>query len=154
MIEVLVLQAVAREAMGDIPLALASLERALTLAEPEGYVRIFVDEGPAMAELLTKVNASRKGGTPGMDAYVHKLLMQGKPSPMKGISPESLTEPLSEREREVLRLLGSELKGPEMARELFISMNTLRTHTKSIFGKLGVNNRLAAVRRARELGLQ
>ena len=64
-----------------------------------------------------------------------------------------LVEPLSERERDVMRLLGTDLKGPEIARELFISLNTLRTHTKNIFGKLGVNDRRAAVRRARELGL-
>jgi len=163
-IEILVLQALAHEAKGDIPLALASLERALTLAEPEGYARIFVDEGPSMAELLTRMNASRKSGTLDMEAHIHKLLaafekqtpsrtMQGKPSPTMGISPEPSVEPLSEREREVMRLLGTELKGPEIARELFISLNTLRTHTKSIFGKLGVNNRRAAVRRAQELSL-
>jgi LuxR family maltose regulon positive regulatory protein len=60
---------------------------------------------------------------------------------------------LSEREREVMRLLGTELEGPEIARALFISLNTLRTHTKSIFSKLGANNRRTAVRRAKELGL-
>jgi LuxR family maltose regulon positive regulatory protein len=152
-IEILVLQALAHEAKDDIPLALASLERALTLAEPEGYARIFVDEGPSMAGLLTRMNASRKSGTLGMEAYIHRLLMQGKPSPIKGSRPEPSVEPLSEREREVLRLLETELKGPEIARELFISLNTLRTHTKSIFSKLGVNNRRAAVRRAKELDL-
>jgi LuxR family maltose regulon positive regulatory protein len=163
-IEILVLQALAHDVKGTIPPARASLERALILAEPEGYVHIFVDEGPPMAKLLTGMNASRKSGTPGMKAYIHKLLAafekqatsrttQGKPSPMKGISLEPLAEPLSEREREVLRLLGTELKGPEIARELFISLNTLRTHTKSIFGKLGVNNRRAAVRRGKELAL-
>ncbi|TFG64234.1 MAG: helix-turn-helix transcriptional regulator [Spirochaetales bacterium] len=163
-IEILVLQALAHEAKGDTPPALASLERALILAEPEGYVRIFADEGPSMAGLLTRMNDSRKSGTPGMEAYIHKLLaafekqtlsgtMQGKPSRPLGISPGPSIEPLSEREREVMRLLGTELKGPEIARKLFISLNTLRTHTKSIFSKLGVNNRLAAVRYARELDL-
>jgi LuxR family maltose regulon positive regulatory protein len=159
-----VLQALVHEAKGNAPLALASLERALTLAEPEGYVRVFVDEGPPMAGLLGRMIASRKSRTPGMKAYIHKLLAafekqatsrttQGNPSPMKGINPEPLAEPLSEREREVLRLLGTELKGPEIAHELFISLNTLRTHTQSIFGKLGVNNRRAAVRRGKELAL-
>ena len=158
-IEILVLQALAHEAKGDIPPALASLERALTLAEPEGYVRIFVDEGPAMAELLTRMIASRESWAPGVEAYIHMLLaalaeasaIQGPTQ--QGISPEPSVEPLSDREREVMRLLGTELKGPEIARELFISLNTLRTHTKSIFGKLGVNNRRAAIRRARELDL-
>ncbi len=156
-IEILVLQALAHEAKGDVPLALASLERALTLAEPEGYVRVFVDEGAPMAELLRKMNAPGTPRAPGMEAYIHKLRAgcekQTPSRTITGISPEPSVEPLSERERDVLRLLGTELKGPEIARELFISLNTLRTHTKSIFGKLGVNNRQAAVRRARELGL-
>ena len=64
-----------------------------------------------------------------------------------------MIEPLSERELEVLRLLGTDLNGPEIARELMVSLNTLRTHTKNIYGKLGVNNRRAAVRRAQELEL-
>jgi LuxR family maltose regulon positive regulatory protein len=103
-----------------------------------------------MAELLTKMNASRKSGTPGREAYLHKLLAAfEKQTP----GPEPLAPLLSDRERDVMRLLGTELKGPEIARELFISLNTLRTHTKSIFSKLGANNRRAAVRRARELDL-
>ncbi len=64
-----------------------------------------------------------------------------------------MIEPLSERELEVLRLLGTELNGPEIARELVVSLNTMRTHTKSIYSKLGMNNRRAAVRRAEELDL-
>ena len=64
-----------------------------------------------------------------------------------------LIEPLSERELEVLRLLGTDLNGPEIARELVVSLNTMRTHTKNIYSKLGVNNRRAAVRRAEELDL-
>jgi LuxR family maltose regulon positive regulatory protein len=160
-IEILVLEARVHDAQGDAPRALASLERALTLAEPEGWVRLFVDEGPSMADLLTRMAAVRGSGAPGMEAYIHKLLAaiekqcpprtpQGK---QRGARVEALAPLLSEREREVLRLLGTELKGPEIARELFISLNTLRTHTKSIFGKLEVNNRLAAVRRARQLSL-
>jgi LuxR family maltose regulon positive regulatory protein len=162
--EILALQALVHDAKGDAPRALASLERALTLAEPEGWVRLFVDEGPSMASLLTRVKAACGSGAPGMEAYIHKLLAaiekqcpprtpQVKLSTLRGISAEALAPLLSEREREVLRLLGTELKGPEIARELFISLNTLRTHTKSIFGKLGVNTRLAAVRRARQLSL-
>jgi LuxR family maltose regulon positive regulatory protein len=156
-IEILVLQALVHEAKGNAPLALAALERALTLAEPEGCVRIFVDEGPAMAELLTRVNASQKNRTPAVEGFIRTLLAAfERRSPArnsKGGSPEPLAPLLSDRERDVMRLLGTELQGPEIARELFISLNTLRTHTKSIFGRLGVNNRRAAVRRARELGL-
>ena len=147
-IEILVLQALAQHAQGDIPPALVSLERALTLAEPEGYVRLFVDEGQPMAALLRE--AAKHGITPN---YVNQLRAAfGK---VKGRRPitQLLIEPLSERELEVLRLLGTELNGPEIARELVVSLNTMRTHTKNIYNKLGVNNRRAAVRRAEELDL-
>jgi LuxR family maltose regulon positive regulatory protein len=148
LIEILVLQALAHQAQGDIPPALVPLERALALAEPEGYVRIFVDEGPPMAALLRE--AAKHGTAPN---YVGQLLTAfGKaegPTPVAQL----LIEPLSERELEVLRLLGSELNGPEIARELMVSLNTMRTHTKNIYSKLGVNNRRAAVRRAEELDL-
>jgi LuxR family maltose regulon positive regulatory protein len=164
-IEILVLQALAHEAQGNIPLALAPLERALALAEPEGYVRIFVDEGLPMAGLLKR----QKGEGRRMKAYIHKLLAafgkqkevhsfgsaQEKPSSnnLRLPSPQPSVEPLSERELEVLRLLGTELNGPEIARELMVSLNTMRTHSKNIYNKLGVNNRRAAVRRAEELDL-
>jgi len=163
-IEILALLARVYDVKGDAARALASLERALTLGEPEGHVRLFVDEGPSMAELLTRLTATRGSGALRMEEYIQKLLAaierqappgttQGTHPPLRGTRAEALHPLLSEREREVLRLLGSELKGPEIARELFISLNTLRTHTNSIFGKLGVNNRLAAVRRARQLYL-
>jgi LuxR family maltose regulon positive regulatory protein len=159
-IEILVLQALAHHSEGDLPLALVPLERALTLAEPEGYVRMFVDEGPPMTELLTRMKD--EGGL--MKEYIHKLLAafgkqkdvhpfdsaQDKPS---SLSPQPLVEPLSRRELEVLRLLKTELSGPEIARELAIALSTVRTHTKSIYSKLNVNNRWAAVKRAAELDL-
>jgi LuxR family maltose regulon positive regulatory protein len=159
-IEILVLQALVHQARGDIPAALASLRRALTLAEPQGYVRMFADEGPAMASLLsafmkqgafTKPGAAAKQGmTPG---YVRRLLAAiNKTGDSTPVTP-GLIEPLSERELDVLRLLGTDLGGPEIARELVVSLNTVRTHTKNIYAKLGVNNRRAAVRRARELDL-
>jgi LuxR family maltose regulon positive regulatory protein len=147
-IEILVLQALARQARGDVPAALASLRRVLTLAEPEGYVRIFADEGPPMASLL---RAAAKQGI--ARNYVRRLLAAvnrtGDGTPVS----QGLIEPLSERELDVLRLLGTDLGGPEIARELVVSLNTVRTHTKNIYAKLGVNNRRAAVRRARELDL-
>ncbi len=147
-IEILVLQALALQAQGDIPAALAPLSRALTLAEPEGYVRIFVDEGPSMAVLLEQ--AAKHGIARN---YVHQLLTATGRSPDRTPVTQSLIEPLSERELEVLRLLGTGLNGPEMARELVVSLNTIRTHTKNIYSKLGVNDRRAAVRRAEELHL-
>jgi len=153
-LKALVHQAIATKEHGDITPALAPLEHALTLAEPEGYVRIFVDEGPPMTALLRE--ATKHGIAP---KYVSQLLTafekpEGKkPLTQPLIKPASLIEPLSERELEVLRLLRSELNGPEIARELIVSLNTVRTHTQNIYAKLGVNNRRAAVRRAEELDL-
>jgi len=147
-IEILVLQALTHQAQEDIPAALASLQRALTLAEPEGYVRIFADEGPPIAFLLRV--AAKQGITPG---YVRRLLAAVSTTEDSTPVSQGLIEPLSERELDVLRLLGTDLDGPDIARELVVSLNTVRTHTKNIYAKLGVNNRRAAVRRARELDL-
>ena len=147
-IEILVLQALARQARGDIPAALASLQRALTLAEPEGYVRIFMDEGTPMASLLR--TAAKQGITP---SYARRLLAAVSTTEDSMAVSQGLIEPLSERELDVLRLLGTDLGGPEIARELIVSLSTVRTHTKNIYTKLGVNNRRAAVRRAAELDL-
>ena len=129
-------------------MALAPLERALILAEPEGYVRLFVDEGPPMAVLLRE--AAIKGAAPNYVALLRRTF--GKAEGEKPAS-QLLNEPLSERELEVLRLLATDLNGPEIARELMVSLNTMRTHTKNIYSKLAVNNRRTAVRRAEELDL-
>lgn len=157
MIEILVLQALTHQAQGDIPAALLPLGQALTLAEPEGYVRMFLDEGTNMVQLL------REAATRGiMPNYTGKLLTafesqgQGSASASPITAPpisQSLIEPLSLRELEVLRLFRTELSGPEIARELVIALSTVRTHTESIYRKLDVNNRRAAVKRAAELGL-
>ena len=147
-IEILVLLSLAHQIQGDIPAALAPLERALTLAEPEGYVRMFVDEGPPMAVLLEA--AAKHGTAPN---YVRRLLAAlGKAEDRTPVK-QGLIEPLSVRELDVLRLLRTDLSGPDIARELMVSLHTLRTHTNNIYTKLGVNNRRAAVRRAEELGL-
>lgn len=156
-IEILILQAIARQMQGDSPAALSALERALKLAEPEGYVRIFADEGTVMAALLRKAAASKI-----MPDYAGKLLAAFE-TERKGSREEtplaatpvstSLSEPLSQRELEILRLFKTELSGPEIAQELVIALSTVRTHTKSIYGKLNVNSRRAAVNRAIELGL-
>lgn len=146
-LEVAGVQAIARHVAGDADGALESLERAFAIAEPEGYVRVFLDEGPAMTQLLRL--AAKRVAT----GYAATLL--GAAAPVRDARPAStaLVEPLSERELEVLRLLRSELSGPDMARELVVSLNTLRTHTKNIYAKLGVTSRLAALRRAEELDL-
>jgi LuxR family maltose regulon positive regulatory protein len=151
-IEILVLLSLAHQMCGDIPAALVPLERALTLAEREGYVRMFVDEGPSMAELLTRMKA--EGGR--MKEYIRTLLAAfGKQEDVHPASfiPQPLMESLSVRELDVLRLLRTDLSGPEIARELMVSLHTLRTHTNNIYTKLGVNNRRAAVRRAQSLDL-
>ncbi len=146
-IEILVLQALAHQHRDDIPAALRPLERALTLAEPEGYLRVFVDEGPPMAALLGEA-AKHRISTGYVRRLRTALRVTGAPS-----ARQDLVDPLSERELDVLRLLGSELSGPEIAGELTLSLNTVRTHTKNVYAKLGVNNRRAAVRRATELDL-
>jgi LuxR family maltose regulon positive regulatory protein len=147
-IEILVLQALVHHTRGDIPAALGTLDRAVTLAEPEGYVRIFADEGPPMTSLL---RAAARQGT--RRDYVRRLLVAASGIEHEGPAKQALIEPLSERELDVLRLLGSELDGPAIARELMVSLNTMRTHTKNIYAKLAVTNRRAAVRRAAELNL-
>lgn len=150
-IEVLVLQAIAQQMQDRSVAALLPLEQALTLAEPEGYARIFTDEGPRMAALLGA--AAQRGVTPG---YVRRLVTtfgESRARPTRRAAGAGLVEPLSGREVDVLRLLATELGGPDIARELTLSLNTVRTHTKNIYAKLGVNNRRAAVRRAEELDL-
>ncbi len=153
-IEILLLQALVRQVEGSVSAALVPLERALALAEPEGYVRLFVDEGPPIAALLEQ--AYRRGIASG---YARRLLAMftapaaaGNPEG-RALAQQGLVEPLSARELDVLRLLGTDLDGADIARQLVVSLNTMRTHTKNIYGKLGVNTRRAAVRRAEELNL-
>jgi LuxR family maltose regulon positive regulatory protein len=147
-IEILTLQALAYQTRGDSSAALAALRRALTLAEPEGYVRVFLDNGPPMAALLGAVAKQRAASS-----HVRRLLAAVSGTEPSTAVDQGLIEPLSARELDVLRLLGTDLDGPDIARELVVSLNTIRTHTKNIYTKLGVNNRRAAVRRADELGL-
>ena len=147
-VEILMLLALACQIQRDIPAALKSLERALTLAEPEGYVRLFVDEDAPMAALLER--AAQQGIAP---TYVRKLLSALGKGEAKAPVSQALTDPLSERELEVLRLFATDLNGPDIARELIVSLSTLRTHTQNIYTKLGVNSRRAAVRRADDLNL-
>jgi LuxR family maltose regulon positive regulatory protein len=144
-IEILVLQALAFQIEGDLSAARVPLQRALALAEPEEYVRVFIDEGSPMIALL------RSGDT--ASTYVEQLLAAFGTSDPRPVVKQPLLEPLSERELEVLRLLGTDLKGPEIAGELMVSPNTVKSHIKNIYTKLGVNTRRAAVRRGTELAL-
>jgi LuxR family maltose regulon positive regulatory protein len=156
-IESLMLQALGHQAQRDLVAALAPLERALKLAEPAGYFRLFVDEGLPMARLLREAAAGSSRA-----AYAGQLLAaieSEAPAAAANVphraspAPQPLIEPLSQRELEVLRLFKADLSGPEIAQELVIALSTLRTHTKRIYSKLNVNSRRAAVTRATELGL-
>jgi LuxR family maltose regulon positive regulatory protein len=161
-LEILILQALAHQAQGNIPLALASLEHALTLAEPEGYVRTFVDEGLPMAQLLTE--AAARGIAP---AYTGRLLAAFpnlsaiSTTPLKIRTKDSwrenskfeLVEPLSQRELEILHLIAQGLSNREISERLFLALDTVKGHNRRIFDKLQVQRRTEAVARARELNL-
>jgi LuxR family maltose regulon positive regulatory protein len=154
-IELLVLQALALDAQGDTRHALDAVRRALALAEPEGYLRIFVDEGPPMARLLHE--AAARGIVP---EYAGRLLaaFPAVEPPRDGLlrvadTGVEMVEPLSGRELEVLRLVAQGLSNREIAQTLVISPKTVKRHTSSIYGKLGVHSRTQAVAKARNLGI-
>ena len=155
MIEILALWALCLHAHNDTDQAIMTLEKALAFAEPGGFIQIFVDEGPAMARLLYKVLA--RGISPD---YVQQLLAgfpvdepkQADPSKSQATDYEWV-EPLSEREIEVLQLIANGLTNQEIAGKLYLSLNTVKVHTRNIFGKLGANNRTQAAARARALGI-
>jgi LuxR family transcriptional regulator, maltose regulon positive regulatory protein len=146
-IDILITQALAYSAK-DSTKALAALEQALTLAEPEGYLRLFVNEGETMAELLSKVKSSK------LQQYANRILAALTPS----IQPASfniqpLIDPLSERELEVLRLIAQGLSNQEITQKLVVALSTVKGHNLRIFAKLQAKSRTEAVARARELGI-
>ncbi len=147
-IEYEILIALAAQALGQSEKVLSALGRALALAEPEGYVRIFVDEGRAVARLLYE--AASRGIKP---EYTGRLLAAfptaGPPAPKQA----GLVEPLSERELEVLRLIAEGLSNEEAAQRLVLSLPTIKWHASNIYGKLGVKSRTEAVARAKALGI-
>ncbi len=153
LVEIQMLFALAQDARGQRQQALQSLGDAWAqMPEPDGYARLFLDEGDPMAELLR--DASHRGPSGDHARRLLALEVSGDVGAAGSGQPvSSPAAPLSERERQVLRLLDSELTGPQIARELFVTLNTLRSHTKRIFTKLDVTNRRAAVRLARERGL-
>ncbi|MCW2676234.1 MAG: putative LuxR family transcriptional regulator [Modestobacter sp.] len=153
LVEALLVRALGRP-RDDLDAACADLGRALHVGVPAGYRRLFLDEGPAMTELLRA--AARRPDLPGSDEAAALLQTAGRqPASPPDSRPPRPTgrEPLSEREVEVLRLLATDLSGPEIAGRLFMSVNTFRTHTRHIFTKLDVNTRRGAVSRAGELDL-
>ena len=147
MIKALILRALGHKAQGDEDQAVAMLERSLKFAEPEGYVRSFVDEGALMAALLRRVVA--KGISP---SYASRLL-EAFESLTERPDTRLLSEPLSERELEVLRLVATGMSNAEVSRALFVALSTVKKHINNIYRKLNVNNRTRAVARAREMKL-
>jgi LuxR family maltose regulon positive regulatory protein len=154
MVEILNLRALVLQAQGEIQAALEALKQSLQLAEPQGYMRVFIDLGRPMARLLYE--AASKGLAP---AYTGRLLAafpsaSNDPAGSQQVKPQGeLVEPLSQRELEVLRLIADGLTNRELAERLVISLSTVKGHTANIYSKLGVKNRTQAVARARELGI-
>ena len=151
-LEIRVLQALAHHARGDLPEAVEALSRSFAATpEPDSYVRLYLDEGAPMRDLLQD---AASGPDPTVRAQARRLLEHATTFAEAAVEPQlAQVDPLTQRELQVLRLLDSELTGPEIARQLYVTLNTLRTHTKRIFIKLDVTNRAAAVRRAHERGL-
>jgi LuxR family maltose regulon positive regulatory protein len=144
-IEILALQALAGQAQGASDAASRTLMRTLSLAEPEGYVRTFVDEGPPMAALLRRAVSS------GSSEYASRLLAAFQQRSPQAV--QLLPEPLSQRELEVIRLVAAGKSNREISRQLFVTVDTVKKHLTHIFNKFGVHSRTQAVARAQELGL-
>jgi LuxR family maltose regulon positive regulatory protein len=161
-IEILVLKALALQEHGDLPVALNALKLALTLAQPEGYIRIFLYEGEPIVKLLSQV----KKADSGQQEYAHALLAHSQHAKVaRDLTPptssqdkarsmqSTLVDPLSERELEVLCLIAVGASNEEIAEQLVIAVGTTKRHVSNILAKLTVMNRTQAVSRARELGL-
>jgi LuxR family maltose regulon positive regulatory protein len=152
-LEILVLRALDLEAQGGRTAALSTLERALVLAAPEGYIRLFVDEGTPMLALLR--HARVRSAVPGYVTTLFSAFGEQNASglPLSSPRPDSLLEPLTEREREVLGLLLAGTSNREIARHLVLSVNTVKRHVYNLCGKLGVQSRAQAIILARTLNL-
>ena len=165
-IEIQALQALARSADGDQPGALTALAEALALAAPEGYLRVFVDEGPPMAALLHQLLAGRRQERPAgagavprehlarlVEAFEQTGLPIRPPVGRGGVVVAGLVEPLTARELEVLQLLAAGAPNRAIAEELVVTLDTVKKHITHILDKLGAANRMQAVAHARKLGM-
>lgn len=148
-IELLILQSLAFQGKKDLTQALATLDRALLLAQPEGYVRVFLDEGEPMAKLLYQARSRRIGA-----GYAAELLsVMGRASGVELPPTQPLIEPLTQREIEVLKLIEAGASNDDIAARLVISVATVKRHISNIYGKLGVQSRTQAILCAREMKL-
>ena len=153
-IEILVLQALAYHAQGDLTAALLPLQQALALAEPEGYVRMFLGEGSNMMQLLQAASAREI-----MPDYTARLMTAFEAEKRKSedkpdlLPARLLIEPLSQRELEILKLIAKGLSNREIGERLFLALDTIKGHNRRIFDKLHVHSRTEAIARAREQGL-
>jgi LuxR family maltose regulon positive regulatory protein len=151
MVEARILSALAYKALGEMEEALSNLKVTLQAAEPEGYLRLFLDAGPAISSLIYE--AVRQGITP---AYTHRLIAAFPVSefaPQRADKSIKMEEPLSDRELSVLTLIAQGLSNKEIGERLHIETRTVKWHASNILGKLGVHNRTEAVAKARELGI-
>jgi LuxR family transcriptional regulator, maltose regulon positive regulatory protein len=158
LIDILILQALIAWTNGRISAGLEPLQRALSLAEPGGYVRRFVDEGVLMQTLLTKLLEARRHGHVAAEPrvsldYIGRLLNAFVVTADQPVVIPSAIEPLSDRELEILRLIAANRSNQDIAHELVLSLSTVKWHITNLYGKLQVRNRLEAVNRAREVGL-
>jgi LuxR family transcriptional regulator, maltose regulon positive regulatory protein len=158
LIEILTLQALALWERNKKEQAVGTLTRALALAEPEGYVRTFVDEGAAMGDLLSAALEDRQRNPSGAAGrvparYLAKLMAALAQDAAAPSVDERLPEPVRERELEVLALIAAGKSNAEIARELFVSVSTVKTHINNLYRKLDARNRTQAVARAREMGV-
>jgi LuxR family maltose regulon positive regulatory protein len=161
-IEIQALRALALAGRDDEAAALGALTEALALASPQGYVRVFADEGGPMRALLTQVPVTEPGQQPAArrigPGYVTELLRacdqaDAVPPRRSAVASQSLVEPLTDRELEVLRLIAAGRSNQRIARELVVALDTVKKHVSHVLGKLGADNRTEAAARARELGL-
>ena len=163
LIQIRALRSLALKGVGDHRGALSSLTQALSLARPEGYLRVFADEGPAMAALLRSLlYARQRGRVKGASRAAQEFLVRvvrafgpgrGQEEAAPNVAGTGLIDPLTDREVEVLRLVAAGRKNREIAGELVVTLDTVKKHVSHIFEKLGAANRTEAVARAREVGL-
>ena len=151
-LEILILIALAHQQMGEVALANRQMKAALILGEPGRFIRLFVEAGPDVADMLERQKAEGRGPKAYLQTLLAACSQSSVQSPVSSLqSSSSLIEPLSERELEVLALIADGLSNREIAQELMLSLPTIKWHTSNIYGKLGVNNRTTAVAQAREL---